>query len=388
MTIDTPERAEQAYARISALPELQRFYNELLQRETFTLVLGAGCSRHCGIPDFKLLRKQLVSAFQGGPSDLANWDSEKVDDSSFERLWHAAGPRLRHTTLSNWFLERPPHLGAYYPLASLIQSGTFNTVVTYNIDGYLELALHSVGYDNFLVLINGCHAGEYIETILTDDKGTKILKTHGDHRHRVYALSTGEILQFGERWKPVLHDLFREKLLIVGYAAEDADFLRSMPLSANGDEVWYVNPAGPPPFLSAVMERRGSSSNCIVIRFDEFFTTLYYALRQTRIDIASRTRTRPPETELQYVSADLKVLNSGGLHTRPTALFIETASRYTADLSVTYAGTTANGKSIMGLMMLAAPMGAIITVTAHGRDASEMVAALQELMSRKFYLEE
>ena len=72
------------------------------------------------------------------------------------------------------------------------------------------------------------------------------------------------------------------------------------------------------------------------------------------------------------------------MHARPAALFVKTAHRFTSQVLVEKDGEVVNGKSIMGLMMLAAGPGSKITVAAEGEDASKAVSELESLLKRKF----
>ena len=78
------------------------------------------------------------------------------------------------------------------------------------------------------------------------------------------------------------------------------------------------------------------------------------------------------------------VSNKLGIHARPAALFVKTANRFDCDIFVEKDGEKVNGKSIMGLMMLAAGPGSKLTVHATGRDASQALAELETLVKRKF----
>lgn len=84
------------------------------------------------------------------------------------------------------------------------------------------------------------------------------------------------------------------------------------------------------------------------------------------------------------VVKELVVGNKLGLHARPAAMFVRVANRFASDITVEKDGEEINGKSIMGLMLLAAGCGSRLKVTATGGDAKEMVAALEELIARKF----
>jgi len=84
------------------------------------------------------------------------------------------------------------------------------------------------------------------------------------------------------------------------------------------------------------------------------------------------------------VQKEVTVLNKLGLHARPAAMFVKTANRFHCDIFVEKDGEKVNGKSIMGLMMLAAGPGSKLTVSAEGQDASQALAELETLIKRKF----
>lgn len=80
----------------------------------------------------------------------------------------------------------------------------------------------------------------------------------------------------------------------------------------------------------------------------------------------------------------LTVQNKLGIHARPAAQFVRVASRFQSDVTVEKDDESVDGKSIMGLMMLAVGWGAEIKVTADGADEVETIAALEELVNGKF----
>ena len=84
------------------------------------------------------------------------------------------------------------------------------------------------------------------------------------------------------------------------------------------------------------------------------------------------------------MTRDFQVLNKLGIHARPAAMFVKTANRFHCEIFVEKDGEKVNGKSIMGLMMLAAGPGSKVTVHAHGHDASQAITELGTLISRKF----
>ena len=83
-------------------------------------------------------------------------------------------------------------------------------------------------------------------------------------------------------------------------------------------------------------------------------------------------------------SIDVKIANKFGLHARPAAEFVKLANRFTSDVWVRKDDVEVSGKSIMGVMMLAAEHGSTIVIRAAGDDSEEAVAALQELVRNGF----
>ena len=81
---------------------------------------------------------------------------------------------------------------------------------------------------------------------------------------------------------------------------------------------------------------------------------------------------------------DCVILNKLGLHARPAALFVKTSNRFESEIMVEKDGEQVNGKSIMGLMMLAAGFGSKIRIIATGSDAKEAIAEIEKLIARKF----
>lgn len=79
---------------------------------------------------------------------------------------------------------------------------------------------------------------------------------------------------------------------------------------------------------------------------------------------------------MSAVTRDVEILNALGLHARAAARFVQTANRFQSAIRVTRGDRTVDGKSIMGILLLAAARGTILTLAADGPDAA---AALNEL---------
>ncbi len=84
------------------------------------------------------------------------------------------------------------------------------------------------------------------------------------------------------------------------------------------------------------------------------------------------------------VRATANICNTRGLHARASAKFVKLASTFEADIHVTRDGVTVNALSIMGLLMLGAGNGCSVEIVAAGAQADEAVAALTDLIERKF----
>ncbi|GDY20774.1 phosphocarrier protein HPr [Verrucomicrobiota bacterium] len=90
------------------------------------------------------------------------------------------------------------------------------------------------------------------------------------------------------------------------------------------------------------------------------------------------------EDSCTKVSKEITVLNKNGIHARPAAMFVKLANRFTAEVFVEKDGEKVNGKSIMGLMMLAAGPNSRLLVEAVGTDALQAVAEIEKLIKSKF----
>ena len=84
------------------------------------------------------------------------------------------------------------------------------------------------------------------------------------------------------------------------------------------------------------------------------------------------------------VERPVTIVNKNGLHARPAAEIVKTAAKFRADITLVRDELEVNGKSIMGVMMLAAEYGSTILVRAEGADAQAAVDALAALIEGKF----
>ncbi|HRZ80324.1 MAG TPA: HPr family phosphocarrier protein [bacterium] len=81
---------------------------------------------------------------------------------------------------------------------------------------------------------------------------------------------------------------------------------------------------------------------------------------------------------------ELKIVNKLGLHARAASMFVKTAERFKCKVEMEKDGIRVNAKSIMGILMLAAPLGSVIKIYTSGADETECMAKLKELIENKF----
>ena len=81
---------------------------------------------------------------------------------------------------------------------------------------------------------------------------------------------------------------------------------------------------------------------------------------------------------------DVQILNKNGLHARPAAEIVKAASKFKSDITIVRDDIEVNGKSIMGVMMLAAEYGSTVMLRATGPDAEQAIDTLSRLIADKF----
>ena len=89
-------------------------------------------------------------------------------------------------------------------------------------------------------------------------------------------------------------------------------------------------------------------------------------------------------SETNIIKREFTIQNKLGIHARPAAQFVKTASRFSCDIIVEKDAERVDGKSIMGLMMLAAGHGSVLEISADGNDAEGALDALAALIERNF----
>jgi phosphocarrier protein HPr len=84
------------------------------------------------------------------------------------------------------------------------------------------------------------------------------------------------------------------------------------------------------------------------------------------------------------IERDVAIRNRLGLHARAAAKFVQTASRFQSEIKIRKNGEEVDGKSILGLLLLAASQGTLITIAVSGEDEDAAFAAVEELIARSF----
>ncbi len=90
-------------------------------------------------------------------------------------------------------------------------------------------------------------------------------------------------------------------------------------------------------------------------------------------------------SDMDGVSKNLEIKNKLGLHARAAALLVQTISKFDAEVTIAKDGQTVDGRSIMGVLTLAATQGSKIQVEARGREAETVLAAVEKLIDNKFF---
>ena len=87
---------------------------------------------------------------------------------------------------------------------------------------------------------------------------------------------------------------------------------------------------------------------------------------------------------LEVVSKDIEIINRLGLHARAAAKLVHTAARFSSDVKVKKGGEEVDGKSILGILLLAAGKGSLVTISANGQDEQEALQSIEKLICARF----
>jgi phosphocarrier protein len=84
------------------------------------------------------------------------------------------------------------------------------------------------------------------------------------------------------------------------------------------------------------------------------------------------------------LTKEVQICNRKGLHARAASKLVQLATKYNSKIQLSRDGQTSDGKSILGVLVLAAHQGSFLTIIADGSDENEAVAAISDLINRKF----
>jgi phosphocarrier protein HPr len=94
------------------------------------------------------------------------------------------------------------------------------------------------------------------------------------------------------------------------------------------------------------------------------------------------------ENDAGIARRQVEIVNTYGLHMRPSSRFVKLASSFQSEVWVHYGGNKANGKSLLDMTSLAAERGTMLDLEARGPDAAQAIAALAELVAAGFHMDE
>lgn len=365
---------------LETYPAFNRLISQILHYQKYTLILGNGCSMSCGVPSYEILRKKLISLLSGKSWQKHDF-SRPLEVEKFEKLWRQSGYSLRKKAMDELIPKRPMHLNGYYLLAKAIQDKIFDSILTYNYDTYLETALHSIGNDDFICLINKCHDIEYIHDAADRKDVAIIYKIHGDAMSGLYAMTSDEIILYNMNITGVVQSLTKNKLIILGYSASDYPFMREFDMSTIGEDIWYVNPKEPPEYLKQIMKMRDSEENHLQMEFNVFADCLYYAKKKASPK-KKVIKLRGSNRRSNYFK--IKLHNKLGLHAGAASKLVELCRRYQSQVTVCKEHDCVDAKSILSLLLIAASYGEEIEFRVEGPDQNECVNAIIALITNKF----
>jgi phosphocarrier protein HPr len=90
--------------------------------------------------------------------------------------------------------------------------------------------------------------------------------------------------------------------------------------------------------------------------------------------------------DIEKKTGSFIIKNDKGLHARPSTELVKCTAKFDAEITLTYQQMTVNAKSLLGILMLAAPKGSKVQIEAKGTDAKEAVKSIEELANNKFYI--
>lgn len=308
------------------------------QEQPFVILLGAGASMSSGVKSTDRIMQELLektgTRFQG---------TSVLD--RFDKLWKETTDQNRRVLLKDYLDDcrsKQPSSG-YAKLATLIDLGYFNLVVTFNFDTLLEKALSTGGVKNedIKLIIRGETVDEEMETLIeAREPRFKLAKLHGSLRSSDHFLFTAEeMLKYPAPLASLFNKITRNDVIVCGYAFNDNCVITNF--AEHGGAVVSVDPVGPSSHLRYWMGNRHSEQWAIPMKFDDFFGELAEALL-TPSGGGFKPRNNPFKFLESYVEEDEDTLMG---RRDETAKFLGALDRPTPPQVIVLAGPGRAGKT-------------------------------------------
>ena len=267
---------------LAALMKLKR------EEDKFVLMIGAGASLSSGIPPTGRFKKEIL--------ERSGSDLEGDLDNLFDDLWENSNEVTQRQYLED-YLRKDPSQG-YYDLASIIEQGYINVVITFNFDDLIRKALEKKSI-RVSEIIRGTTDDEKIAKLIeAKEPRVKLLKLHGSlYSTDTFLFSVDEMNNYPEVIRSVVEDLTARNIIICGYGFADACVIKSF--SDKGGVIFSVDPGGPPALLKGNMSPRRSKEN--VIRGDDAKFDNFMAVLLEELNMEPGKREDPAYQKLQYV---------------------------------------------------------------------------------------
>ena len=298
------------------------------RQKPYTLLLGAGASISSGCPSWWQLCKQYCEEHS----------VTVVDDDYIYAFQKKLGKQNRnridsYMAFAKSISNKEPSMG-YYHLATLIEKGAFETIITTNFDNLLEKTLAKImPIDDIKVLIRGEVTDDYIADFI--DKGIpkiKIIKLHGDLQSNIFFYQDKQTCHISPRLQNILKSNIENGSIIIGSEMEDIDILGIY----NGNLAcnYFVNPKDPSKQTKKVLNLDGNEEQIItnitnkqtcngkevetierIGEFDTFFTELNLEYQRNVIKQKASERKDIEKTILDRQEKDAGYINYSRLGT-------------------------------------------------------------------------
>ena len=250
------------------VPDRVRLLTELIQsrqesgESPYVLVLGSGAAVSVGSESM-----QYVVRAVAGTEDL----------EKFYKTLDSLSAMERYVILKKYFAEAGLSSG-YRHLAALVREGYFDTILSTNLDPFVEDALADSKLEAEIAVCGQQNGPETMDLPASDPAQVLVVKLHGDVEARSFAFTPSEITVFGGGSERILRHYLSRDFIIIGHGPRDYDINRA--IEREGGSIWYVGqtpPSSDDPIYHAMRARR-TQANVITGEFgwfDQFFDVLF-----------------------------------------------------------------------------------------------------------------